>query len=115
MIIWFQFEAKLDINIKNQNGIAHFLNSCAILLSFLYLCHIKQALFVNAFRQNIISLYLVKISKWFTLIMPIIVLFYEENGLGLKEIPLLKSVYSIVSVSQSGYSNRLSGRCLGKA
>ena len=99
MIIWFQFEAKLDINIKNQNRIAHFLNSCAILLSFLYLCRIKQASFVNAFRQNIISLYLVKISKWFTLIMPIIVLFYEENGLGLKEILLLKSVYSIVSVS----------------
>ena len=72
MIIWFQFEAKLDINIKNQNRIAHFLNSCAILLSFLYLCRIKQA---------------------------IIVLFYEENGLGLKEILLLKSVYSIVSVS----------------
>ena len=31
--------------------------------------------------------------------MPIIVLFYEENGLGLKEIFLLKSVYSIVLVA----------------
>ena len=31
--------------------------------------------------------------------MPIIVLFYEENGLGLKDIFLLKSVYSIVLVS----------------
>lgn len=31
--------------------------------------------------------------------MPIIVLFYESNGLGLKEIFLLKSVYSIVLVS----------------
>ena len=40
-----------------------------------------------------------KVSKWFTLIMPIIVLFYEENGLGLKDIFLLKSVYSIVLVS----------------
>lgn len=30
--------------------------------------------------------------------MPIIVLFYEENGLGLKDIFLLKSVYSIVLV-----------------
>lgn len=30
--------------------------------------------------------------------MPIIVLFYEDNGLGLKEIFLLKSVYSIVLV-----------------
>lgn len=52
-----------------------------------------------AFKQNIISLYLIKVSKWFTLIMPIIVLFYEENGLGLKEIFLLKSVYSVVLVS----------------
>lgn len=31
--------------------------------------------------------------------MPIIVLFYQENGLGLKDIFLLKSVYSIVSVT----------------
>lgn len=31
--------------------------------------------------------------------MPIIVLFYEDNGLGLKEILLLKSVYSIVLVT----------------
>lgn len=31
--------------------------------------------------------------------MPIIVLFYQENGLGLKEIFLLKSVYSIVLVT----------------
>jgi len=46
-----------------------------------------------------ISLYFIKVSKWFTLIMPIIVLFYEENGLGLKEIFLLKSVYSVVLVS----------------
>ena len=50
-------------------------------------------------KQNITALYLIKISKWFTLIMPIIVLFYEENGLGLKDIFLLKSVYSIVLVS----------------
>ena len=50
-------------------------------------------------KQNITALYLIKVSKWFTLIMPIIVLFYEENGLGLKDIFLLKSVYSIVLVS----------------
>lgn len=50
------------------------------------------------FKKNIIALYLIKISKWFTLVMPIIVLFYEENGLGLKEVFLLKSVYSIAVV-----------------
>lgn len=52
-----------------------------------------------AFKRNITSLYLIKVSKWFTLIMPIIVLFYEENGLGLKEIFLLKSVYSVTLVA----------------
>ena len=54
---------------------------------------------VASLKQNITALYLIKVSKWFTLIMPIIVLFYEENGLGLKDIFLLKSVYSIVLVS----------------
>ncbi len=54
---------------------------------------------MNTLQKNINALYLIKVSKWFTLIMPIIVLFYEDNGLGLKEIFLLKSVYSIVSVS----------------
>lgn len=54
---------------------------------------------LGSFKRNIISLYFIKVSKWFTLIMPIIVLFYEENGLGLKEIFLLKSVYSVVLVA----------------
>lgn len=54
---------------------------------------------MNTLQKNINALYLIKVSKWFTLVMPIIVLFYEDNGLGLKEIFLLKSVYSIVSVA----------------
>lgn len=65
----------------------------------MYLCSAKSSSDLDPFKRNIISLYVIKVSKWFTLIMPIIVLFYEENGLGLKEILLLKSVYSIVSVS----------------
>lgn len=48
--------------------------------------------------KNLIALYLIKISKWFTLVMPVIVLFYEANGLRLKDIFLLKSVYSIAVV-----------------
>lgn len=58
------------------------------------------------FTRNILSLYLVKISKWFTLVMPIIVLFYEKNGLGLQDVFILKSVYSIAAVTleiPSGY------------
>ena len=54
---------------------------------------------VSTLQRNITALYCIKVSKWFSLIMPIIVLFYQENGLGLKEIFLLKSVYSIVSVA----------------
>lgn len=50
-------------------------------------------------KRNLIALYLIKVSKWFTLVMPVIVLFYEENGLNLKDIFLLKSVYSIAVVA----------------
>ena len=54
---------------------------------------------MDTLQKNINALYLIKVSKWFTLVMPIIVLFYEDNGLGMQEIFLLKSVYSIVSVA----------------
>ena len=43
-------------------------------------------------RRNLFALYLIKLSKWFSLVMPIIVLFYEEQGLGLHEVFVLKSV-----------------------
>ena len=57
-------------------------------------------------RRNLIALYLIKLSKWFSLVMPIIVLFYEEQGLGLHEVFVLKSVYSVAAVAleiPSGY------------
>ena len=57
-------------------------------------------------RRNLIALYLIKLSKWFSLVMPIIVLFYEEQGLGLHEVFVLKSVYSVAAVTleiPSGY------------
>lgn len=46
-------------------------------------------------KQNILALYLIKLSKWFSLVMPIIVLFYEDHGLGLQDVFILKSVYSV--------------------
>lgn len=55
---------------------------------------------------NIIPLYLIKIAKWFNLVMPIVVLFYQDNGLNMSQIFLLKSVYSIAMVAAelpSGY------------
>lgn len=65
------------------------------------------------FKKNILALYFIKVSKWFTLVMPIIVLFYEENGLGLKDIFLLKSVYSVAVVAfeiPAGYLADVWGR-----
>lgn len=57
-------------------------------------------------KQNILALYAIKLSKWFSLVMPVIVLFYEKNGLTLQDIFMLKSVYSIAAVAleiPSGY------------
>lgn len=55
---------------------------------------------------NALQLYLIKIAKWFNLVMPIVVLFYQDNGLSMSQIFLLKSIYSIAMVVMelpSGY------------
>lgn len=62
---------------------------------------------------NIIRLNIIKIAKWFMLIMPIVVLFYNENGLGMSEVFILQSVYSIAIVVleiPSGYMADALGR-----
>ncbi|WP_099465523.1 MFS transporter [Parabacteroides provencensis] len=64
-------------------------------------------------RRNILALYLIKLSKWFSLVMPIIVLFYEKHGLGLQDVFVLKSVYSVAAVAleiPSGYLADVWGR-----
>ena len=64
-------------------------------------------------RRNLFALYLIKLSKWFSLVMPIIVLFYEEQGLGLHEVFVLKGVYSVAAVAleiPSGYLADVWGR-----
>ena len=64
-------------------------------------------------QRNILLLYLIKLSKWFSLVMPIIVLFYQDHGLGLQDIFILKSVFSIVAVVleiPSGYLADVWGR-----
>lgn len=64
-------------------------------------------------KRNILALYLIKLSKWFTLVMPIIVLFYEKHGLGLQDVFILKSVYSVAAVAleiPSGYLADVWGR-----
>lgn len=64
-------------------------------------------------KNNIKSLYFIKLSKWFTLVMPIIVIFYKDNGLNMSEIMLLKSIYSVAVVIleiPSGYCADVWGR-----
>ncbi|MCD7936369.1 MAG: MFS transporter [Tannerellaceae bacterium] len=64
-------------------------------------------------RKNILALYIIKLSKWFSLVMPIIVLFYEDHGLRLQDIFILKSIYSVAAVSleiPSGYLADVWGR-----
>lgn len=64
-------------------------------------------------RSNILRLNVIKFSKWFSLVMPVIIPFYQSNGLSITEIMLLKSVYSIVIVVleiPSGYLADVLGR-----
>ncbi|MCC8199604.1 MAG: MFS transporter [Tannerellaceae bacterium] len=64
-------------------------------------------------KRNILALYVIKLSKWFSVVMPIIVLFYEDHGLGLQDVFILKSIYSIAAVTlevPSGYLADIWGR-----
>ena len=63
--------------------------------------------------HNIVRLYVIKASKWFMLVMPIVVLFYQENGLGMREVFILQAFYSIAIVVleiPSGYFADVLGR-----
>ena len=46
-------------------------------------------------KDNIIKLYLLKAVKWFMIVMPIIVLFFESKGLSLTQIMILQGTYSL--------------------
>jgi MFS family permease len=64
-------------------------------------------------HPNIARLYLIKTAKWFMLYMPIVVPFYESNGLSMKDIMVLQAVYSIAIVVlevPSGYLADVIGR-----
>src|SRR6056297_1328434 len=64
-------------------------------------------------HPNIPRLYLIKISKWFMLYMPVVVLFYESNGLKMKDIMVLQAIYSVMIVLleiPSGYMADVWGR-----
>jgi len=64
-------------------------------------------------HPNVYRLYLIKVAKWFMLYMPIVVPFYESNGLGMKDIMVLQAVYSVAIVIleiPSGYLADVIGR-----
>ncbi|MHC4885898.1 MAG: MFS transporter [Planctomycetota bacterium] len=64
-------------------------------------------------ERNLACLYVIKMAKWFMLIMPIVALFYTANGLDEFDIYLLQAIYS-VSVAgfeiPSGYMADVIGR-----
>ncbi|MEE4196167.1 MAG: MFS transporter [Bacteroidales bacterium] len=63
--------------------------------------------------NNIYKLYIIKIAKWFMLFMPIVVLFYEDNGLEMRHVFLLQAIYSVSIVAleiPSGYFADAMGR-----
>ena len=67
----------------------------------------------RSYQTNIYCLYLIKLSKWLMLIMPVVVLFYNENGLGTYDIYLLQAIYSVsVAIFEipSGYMADIIGR-----
>jgi MFS family permease len=63
--------------------------------------------------NNITKLYLIKISKWFMLTQPILMLYFKDTGLTTEESFRLKAVYSVAIVLlelPSGYFADLFGR-----
>ncbi len=67
----------------------------------------------QAAPSNVLRLYIIKLSKWLMLTMPILFLFYRENGLSTQDLFLLKAVYSfsiVVLEVPSGYLGDVWGR-----
>lgn len=68
---------------------------------------------MTGYHKNIPRLYLIKISKWFNMVMPIVVLFYQSNNMGMHDIFVLKAIYSIAIVAMeipSGWMADVWGR-----
>ena len=64
-------------------------------------------------HPNIWKLFIIKGSLWFMVVMPVIVLFFQDNGLNLQDIMILTATYSFsVAVMEipSGYAADILGR-----
>lgn len=67
----------------------------------------------RSYHLNIYNLYLIKLSKWLMLVMPVVALFYNENGLDELDMFLLPAIYSFsVALMEipSGYLADVVGR-----
>lgn len=68
---------------------------------------------MNTLAANIWKMYLLKTMRWFLLIIPVLVLFFQENGLSMKEIMILQAFFSaglFVFEIPSGYFADVIGR-----
>lgn len=64
-------------------------------------------------QSNIWKLGVIKALRWFMLFMPTIVLFFQENGLSMKEVLLVQSIFSIAVIIfeiPSGFFSDVIGR-----
>lgn len=64
-------------------------------------------------HPNVCKLFVIKGALWFTIIMPIIILFFQDNGLNLQQIMTLQACYSLsLSLMEipSGYAADIIGR-----
>ncbi|MFB6340087.1 MFS transporter [Saccharicrinis sp. FJH62] len=66
-------------------------------------------------QNNIINLYLIKVSKWFMLTQPILMLYFKDTGLSTEQAFKLKAIYSVAIVLlelPSGYFADVLGKRL---
>ena len=63
---------------------------------------------------NLWKLFTIQAGRWFLLLMPVLVLFYQENGLTLRDIFLIQAFFSICiilfEVPSGFFSDRLGRR-----
>ncbi|MBL7997668.1 MAG: MFS transporter [Candidatus Kapabacteria bacterium] len=68
---------------------------------------------ISALRGNITKLYVLQVLRYFMVIMPVIVLFFQSVGLTMRDIMVIQAVFSFVSVVfeiPSGYFSDVLGR-----
>ncbi|NKB70298.1 MAG: MFS transporter [Candidatus Latescibacteria bacterium] len=67
----------------------------------------------NRLQANIPKLHLIQACRWFLLLMPVLVLFYQENGLSLQDVFIIQAFYSVCVILceiPSGYMADRIGR-----